>query len=702
MKTKVSFVVLIFMLIVSLLIVNFNFFVKADSKEIYVRTGYFGASKGTAEQPYKTIQEAIDIANPEDTIYVFGGLYEENLIIDKKIKIVGRIDEIDTIVDSKQDKRYLIEITADEVTIEGLTVRDADSATTSPIGALICLKSNDNRIINNEIKTTKSYGIYISLDSDGNFISNNVIDKSKTGVYIYSSSTNDIVNNDIANCSNSGIYVESTVGNNRIYGNYINKCENGIYAQNANSINITNNFISNCTLYGINFYNILGNSISKNNFYMNEGSSVYLRSSTCEVSENTFRYNQRGIFLESNNNIIKENKLYDSSASGVYTQINTINNIFYLNDFKGNTVSAREFGSNIWYYENQGNYWDDYILYDKDLDGIADEAYSNNGIYDLYPLGYFVKPPKAPYDPIPADKATGVGLHVTLQVTVEDPDSDELTVYFYKQDGTLLDGLTNNPVKKVSSNDFASFTFVLGFNTTFAWYAVVNDGILENQSSPFIFYTAVTPPDNIPPEADAGGPYSGRMDDIIQFDSSGSKDDDGKIDFYRWNFGDGSSEIIKENPTHSYSNQGTYIVTLTVIDNDGSSDSTTAEVDISYREFNPPTVNVLIPSTGKTGKSISFSSSGTIDPDGDVLLYLWDFGDGSTSTVKNPTHKYNKAGKYIVNLKVSDNKFSEEKSGVITITKPSEESPGFELVFLLLGISLLICVKKLNRKRKSR
>jgi parallel beta-helix repeat protein len=432
---------------------------------------------------------------------------------------------------------------------------------------------------------------------------------------------------------------------------------------------------------------------------MNEGSSVYLRSSTCEVSENTFRKNQRGIFLESNNNIIKENKLYDSSASGVYTQLNTINNIFYLNDFKGNTVSAREFGSNIWYYENQGNYWDDYILYDKDLDGIADEAYFNNGIYDLYPLGYFVKPPKKPYDPFPADKATGVGLHVTLQVTVEDPDSDELTVYFYKEDSTLLDGLTNNPVKKVSSNDFASFTFVLGFNTTFAWYAVVNDGILENQSSPFIFFTAVTPPDNIPPLADAGGPYSGRMDDIIQFDSSGSKDDDGKIDFYRWNFGDGSSEIIKENPTHSYSNQGTYIVTLTVIDNDGSSDSTTAQVDISYREFNPPTVNVLIPSNGKTGKTVSFSSTGTVDPDGDDLSYLWDFGDGTTSTLKNPTHKYKKAGKYLVNLKVSDNKFSEEKSGVITITKPSEESPGFEIVLFLVGILALSIIKKLNRKR---
>ena len=702
MKTKVSLIVLIFLLIVSLLIVNFNIVVKADSKEIYVKTGYFGASQGTAEKPYKTIQEAIDIANPGDIIYVFGGLYQENLVINKKIKIVGSIDYLDTIVDSKLDKRYLIEITADEVTIESLTVRDADGSTTSPIGALICLKSNNNRIINNIVKSTNSNGIYLHSNSDDNLISNNIIDDTKMGIYVYTSSTNDITNNEISNCSDSGIYLESTLGNNRLYGNQIDKCNIGIYAQNGNAVNITNNVISSCYVYGVNFYNTQGELISNNYFSNNEGSSIYLRYSSCMVSNNTFEYNQRGIFLEANNNIVKENKIYHSSASGIYTQINTNNNLIYLNDFKGNSVSARDFGTNVWYYENQGNYWDDFLLYDKDLDGIGDEAYSNNGVYDLYPLGYFIKPPNIPFDPVPEDRATGVGLHVTLEVTVKDPDSEELTVYFYKADGTLLSGLSNNPVKKVSNNSFASFTFTLGFNTTFAWYAVVSDGILQNQSSPFIFYTAVTPPDNNPPVADAGGSYSGRMDDVIQFDSSGSKDDDGEIDFYRWNFGDGSSEIIKENPTHSFSNDGTYIVTLTVIDNDGSSDSTTAQVDISYREYNPPSVNVLIPSNGKTGKTISFSSIGTVDPDGDVLSYLWDFGDGATSTEKDPTHKYKSAGKYLVNLKVSDNKYTEEKSGVITITKPSEESPGFELILFIVGILLLFLVKKLNKKRLSR
>ena len=700
MRAKISFAVIVFMLVLSMFFVNFNFFAKADSKEIYIRANYFGTSDGSAEKPYKTIQGAIDIANPGDTIYVFGGLYKENLVVNKKLKIVGGIDDIETIVDSRVDKRYLIEVTADEVTIERLTATDADGATTSPIGALIYLRSKNNRLIGVNITVTKSYGIYIPSSSNGNLISNNFINSTKHGIFVYSSSTNDIVNNIIGNCSNSGIYLESVLGNNRIYGNIINRCGTGINAQSGSPINITNNDISNSTNYGITLNNNPGSIVTDNYFYKNSGTSIYLRSSSCTVSNNVFKHNQRGILLESDNNIITNNKIYHSSASGIYAQMTSSNNKIYLNDFRANSVSAQDFGTNVWYFENQGNYWDDYGFSDKNKDGIGDESYSKNGVLDRYPLGYFLKPPKQPYDPSPKNNADNTGLQVTLQVKVEDPDSDELTVYFYKDDGTLIKGTTNNPVTRVKNNSYASFKFVLGFNTTFAWYAVVSDGLLENQSEPFIFYTAVTPPENIPPVAVAGGPYSGRTGQFIQFDSTGSKDIDGKIDFYRWNFGDGSSEILKDNPTHSYSNEGVYTVTLTVIDNKGASASDTTTVTISYSENNPPVVNALIPTSGNKGKAVAFNSIGTVDPDGDTLTYLWTFGDGSTSAEKNPTHIYQSAGEYLVTLTVSDLMQSNQKSGYITITKASDEAPGFELLLFVIGLFSILYFKKFSRKGK--
>lgn len=52
--------------------------------------------------------------------------------------------------------------------------------------------------------------------------------------------------------------------------------------------------------------------------------------------------------------------------------------------------------------------------------------------------------------------------------------------------------------------------------------------------------------------------------------------------------------------------------------------------------------------------NINFSSAGTIDPDGDVLTYDWDFGDGTHSTAANPTKTYPNKGRYTVQLRVSD------------------------------------------------
>ena len=91
----------------------------------------------------------------------------------------------------------------------------------------------------------------------------------------------------------------------------------------------------------------------------------------------------------------------------------------------------------------------------------------------------------------------------------------------------------------------------------------------------------VTPPDNIPPVADAGGPYASEKGEIITFDASASYDEDGEIDFYRWNFGDGTSELLAEIPTHTYTKDGIYTITLTVADGEAQPQATaTMYIDV--------------------------------------------------------------------------------------------------------------------------
>ena len=666
----------------------------AESREIYVKESYFGTSDGTAEKPYKTIQEAIDVADDGDTIYIFGGLYREYLMIDKQLKIVGGIDEVETIIDSKFDRRYLIEITADEVTLEYVTVSDHDKATSSHIGALICLKSNNNKINNVFVNDTSSYGIFVDSSSGNNLISSNIINNTESGIYVTSSDTNDIVNNKISNCTNYGIYVEYSTGNNRIYGNNITLNGYGIYIKNSANVNITNNIVEQESYHSLYLSGCSNSLVIFNNIGNSTSNGIYLQSSSCTINNNTFMNNTRGIYLNGNYNDIYNNKFIENKATGIYAKPGSTQNKIFENNFLDNGKSAQDEGNNQWYYESRGNYWSDYNYIDLDLDGFGDRDYSQDGVLDPYPLGYFLKPPKKPSNPSPADGDYDVPLTITLKVKVEDTDSEKLTVSFYNGlDDTLIESITQNPKKNAQSGSNVECKFTLNFGRFFLWYVVVDDGLLQNTSNPFFFTTVTAPPDNTPPEADAGGPYFADVGETVQFDSAGSYDPDGTIAFYRWNFGDGSSEILEENPTHIYKSAGEFQASLTIIDNNGSSSSSNSIVSVGTEMNDPPVAKITLSNSAEVEQKISFDGSGSYDPDSDQLSYLWDFGNGDSSTSENPSYSYKSTGTYFVTLKVSDAEYSDTATASIKI-KEKPGIPGFEIIFLIAAVVIILAINK--------
>jgi glucose/arabinose dehydrogenase len=85
---------------------------------------------------------------------------------------------------------------------------------------------------------------------------------------------------------------------------------------------------------------------------------------------------------------------------------------------------------------------------------------------------------------------------------------------------------------------------------------------------------------NTPPEAEANGPYSGAAGGRILFSSAGSSDTDGTIVAYSWNFGDGTPASPQANARHVYAAPGVYTATLTVTDNQGATDTDTAQVTV--------------------------------------------------------------------------------------------------------------------------
>src|SRR4030095_16026801 len=114
---------------------------------------------------------------------------------------------------------------------------------------------------------------------------------------------------------------------------------------------------------------------------------------------------------------------------------------------------------------------------------------------------------------------------------------------------------------------------------------------------------------------------------------------------YMWDFGDGANST-DINPVHTYTDTGSYTVMLIVASNNGCLDTI---VKSQYIQIGKPAITINnLPQTGCVPLTISPSS--TIIVSEPIANYLWNFGDGATSSAENPTHTYSSPGAYTVSL----------------------------------------------------
>ncbi|UCE88824.1 MAG: PKD domain-containing protein [Pseudomonadota bacterium] len=159
---------------------------------------------------------------------------------------------------------------------------------------------------------------------------------------------------------------------------------------------------------------------------------------------------------------------------------------------------------------------------------------------------------------------------------------------------------------------------------------------------------------NQPPVADPNGPYTGTVGVAVTFDGTASNDPDGTIASYSWDFGDGNVGN-GPTPTHTYAAANTYNVTLMVTDDAGATDSAGTTADIAAQPVNqPPVADANGPYSGEVGVAVTFDGTASSDPDGTIVSYAWEFGDGNTGTGPTPTHVYSANGNYPVTLTVTD------------------------------------------------
>ncbi|MCL1050209.1 PKD domain-containing protein [Shewanella abyssi] len=174
------------------------------------------------------------------------------------------------------------------------------------------------------------------------------------------------------------------------------------------------------------------------------------------------------------------------------------------------------------------------------------------------------------------------------------------------------------------------------------------------------------------PIANANGPYigldAGEDKDDISFSSAGSSYAAGTIESYLWDFGDGSEASEESNPLHSYRYAGVYTAMLSVTNNLGATRVSTAQVTVAASK--PATAHIDVAANAATGEAVAFSSESTQAGDAEIVSYLWEFADGSSSDEPNPIHYFAVAGEYEVNLKVTDKKGNQGVANTeVTITE---------------------------------
>ncbi|NOT49750.1 MAG: PKD domain-containing protein [Chitinophagaceae bacterium] len=147
---------------------------------------------------------------------------------------------------------------------------------------------------------------------------------------------------------------------------------------------------------------------------------------------------------------------------------------------------------------------------------------------------------------------------------------------------------------------------------------------------------------------------------------------------YAWDFGDGGTAVVNlPDVTHTYTNAGTYTVTLVTTDVNNCTNTVTRT---NYIRINGPVADFSATNTnGCVGLLTTFNDASTGDGTNGLANWQWDFGDGTIQNFSGPpfTHTYNMAGTFSVKLVVTDAAGCQDSLTRVNIIITTDPVPDF-------------------------
>lgn len=322
-----------------------------------------------------TIASALALAQPGDTVLVTAGRYlEHNLVIDRRLVLQG---EGAAVIDA-EDQGEIITVTAADVTIRGLTLRNVGTSFTEDRAA-IRLRRVSRAVVENNRLEKAFFGIYVE-HSDTVIIRGNSLDGPATR----------------ETTTGNGIHLwytkHATIDRNEIRGH-----RDGIYFEFVESSTVVHNVSTHNLRYGLHFMfshedtyedNLFAENgagvavmytrdviMRGNTFEKNWGPNAYgllLKDiNNSEIERNVFRGNTVALYAEGSNRLRVEDNDFIGNGHAVRIMANSMDNNFTNNRFMENafdvvTNSRQSFNT------FEANYWSEYRGYDLDDDGFGD------------------------------------------------------------------------------------------------------------------------------------------------------------------------------------------------------------------------------------------------------------------------------------------------------------------------------------------
>lgn len=340
---------------------------------------------GPGEQ-VRTVRRALALAAPHDTIRVRAGLYRErNLLVNKPLVILG---ENYPVFDARW-KGEVFTVKSNDVTIQGLDLRNTGSTSTIDWAAIKVLEARNVIITGNRIRRAY-FGVYLSASEQCRVEANDIIgdpheeQTTGNGIHAWKCDHLRIARNRISG-HRDGIYFEfvtnSTVHKNRSEGNiryglhFMFSHQNGYFFNTFrdNGAGVAVMYTRHVTMRG-------------NRFEHNWGSSAYgllLKDiSDSQIDHNVFLENTVGIHLEGCSRIYVRQNQFLENGWGLRVQASCMDNDFTRNTFQGNSFDVATNGQTVLNTFRQ-NYWDHYEGYDLDRDGLGDVPYHPVSLFSM-------------------------------------------------------------------------------------------------------------------------------------------------------------------------------------------------------------------------------------------------------------------------------------------------------------------------------